>query len=218
MVALPIVVPGAISSYADLVGAVGDWLDRDDLTTQIPAFVALAEARFNRELRTLWQVVRTTITTAVSGNVLPSDFRQLRRISVLDSPDRPLFEISPQVAAQRFDGSTADPTAYYIEGRTLYLLPPPASDVSLDVTYLAAIPSLTSANQSNWLLNEHPDVYLFAVCLEAAIYIRDNDAASYLSDRVSETIATIRRTSRLDLYGGGPIIPQSPFQVRGGLC
>jgi hypothetical protein len=218
MVALPYVVPGAIAGYSDLVGAVGDWLNRDDLVSQIPAFIALAEARFNRELRTLWQTTRLTFTATVSGNTLPTDFRKMTRLSVSDLPNRPLFEVSPQAAAQRFDGSTGEVRSYYIEARNLFLLPPPDGAVTLDMTYLAAIPPLTSGSQTNWLLTEHPDAYLFSTMLEAAIYIRDQEAAQYLADRTSEIIAAIRRQSRLDMYGGGPIVPQAPLQVRGGRC
>ena len=41
----------AISNYTELKTAVANWLDRDDLTDRIPEFIALAESRFNRLLR-----------------------------------------------------------------------------------------------------------------------------------------------------------------------
>ena len=34
----------ALSSYSDLKASVASWLHRDDLTTQIPDFICLAEA------------------------------------------------------------------------------------------------------------------------------------------------------------------------------
>jgi hypothetical protein len=41
----------AISTYAELQTAAANWLGRADLTSRIPEFVALAEAKFNRTLR-----------------------------------------------------------------------------------------------------------------------------------------------------------------------
>ena len=37
-------------SWTELKARIADWLNRDDLAAQIPAFIALAEARFNRVL------------------------------------------------------------------------------------------------------------------------------------------------------------------------
>ena len=38
----------AITTYAELKTAVGDWLNRSDLDSVIPNFISLAEAQFNR--------------------------------------------------------------------------------------------------------------------------------------------------------------------------
>ena len=42
----------ALSTYSDLKTAIANFLARDDLTTQIPDFIRLAEARMSRELDT----------------------------------------------------------------------------------------------------------------------------------------------------------------------
>ena len=41
----------AINSYSTLVTAVGNWLNRSDLTANIPYFIRLGEARIYRVLR-----------------------------------------------------------------------------------------------------------------------------------------------------------------------
>jgi len=40
-----------ITDYASLQAEVAGWLARADLTSQIPTFIQLAEARFNRDVR-----------------------------------------------------------------------------------------------------------------------------------------------------------------------
>ena len=39
----------AITNYSELKSAIADWLDRTDLTDQIPDFITLAEARHKRD-------------------------------------------------------------------------------------------------------------------------------------------------------------------------
>ena len=41
----------SLSNYADLKAAVATWVNREDLTTTIPDFIRLAEARVYRLLR-----------------------------------------------------------------------------------------------------------------------------------------------------------------------
>ena len=62
----------AINTYATLQTAVANWLDRSDLTDRIPEFIALAEARMNRNLRLalMLNVDQTTLggaTALVAG-------------------------------------------------------------------------------------------------------------------------------------------------------
>ena len=42
----------ALSTYTELKASVADWLNRTDLTSVIPDFIALAEAQIERTLRT----------------------------------------------------------------------------------------------------------------------------------------------------------------------
>ena len=41
----------SITTYAELKSAIANWLLRDDLTSVIPDFIALAEADMNRAIR-----------------------------------------------------------------------------------------------------------------------------------------------------------------------
>ena len=52
----------AISTYAELKSAVATWINRSDLTIQIPDFISLTEANMNRTLRTRRQITTASIT------------------------------------------------------------------------------------------------------------------------------------------------------------
>ncbi len=50
----------SISTYAELQTAVGNWLNRADLTARIPEFIELFEARVKRDLRVRQMEKRAT--------------------------------------------------------------------------------------------------------------------------------------------------------------
>ena len=204
--------------YAGLVQQVSDWLDRDDLGSQIPGFIALFEARFDRlvrsrEVTTLWAVTSGTYT-------LPSDFRRLRKLAVDGSPDRTLTQVSPDDAVKLFGGQSGTPTAYSIEGdtsgvQTIYLYP--SGDASLRVSYFSKLPALTSSASTNWLSNDHGDLYLAGTLLYAASYIDDPDQAAKFTAYTDQAIEDLNTALRNDKWGT-PLAPRGPMQVRGARC
>lgn len=217
-VSLSIITAGTIGDYSDLEEKIAEWLDRDDLTPRIVDFVDLAEAEMNRRLRTVNQELKTIWVISDESYALPSDFRKIRKIHIEGQPDRPLVEMSPTAIPSQFSGYPGIPQAYWTEGRTLSLAPPPNAETTFRVTYYRRIPPLTPSEPINWLLTEHPDIYLWATIREAAAYIRDPDAIAYSETRFDTAIEQLKLESRLDGWGGGPLVPNSIRQVRGGKC
>lgn len=217
-VSLSIITAGTIGDYGDLVEKVASWLDRDDLEGQIPDFIALLEARINRLVRSINSEIQAIWVTAEEFYMLPTDFRKLRRIHIEGTPDRPLVEMSPVAVPGEFNGSTGTPRAYFIQGRTIGFAPPPAADTTFRVSYFRRIPPLSAAEPYNWLLQEHPDIYLWGVLHQAATYVRDPDAIDTCKGYLDEAISELQRESRLDRWGGGPLVPGSVRQVSGARC
>lgn len=59
----------AITSYSELSTAVANWLERDDLTSRIPEFISLAEARHRREIRLRQQQKRQNLLSGTSYTI-----------------------------------------------------------------------------------------------------------------------------------------------------
>ena len=70
----------AISTKAELHTAVANWLNRSDLTSRIPEFIALAEASFNRNLRTREMLVRSTASVTGQYVSIPTDYLEMMNI------------------------------------------------------------------------------------------------------------------------------------------
>lgn len=207
----------ALATYADLQSAAADWLNRADLSAVIPTFVALAEAKFNRELRTRDMLVRSQASSNAEFVAMPSDFLEMYDLELNMSgiaAQQPLAYIGPNEAKTLKANKILNKPRYFtiIDG-AFEIIPAPTTDTALLITYYGRIPALSSTQTTNWLLTKSPDLYLYSVLLEAAPYLKDDarvqlwaaarqqviDAMSLESERASRQ--TIQLTARRRGFG-----------------
>lgn len=168
-------------SYASLKATLADWLNRADLVAQIPAFIALFESAFNDDPRARVQdsVVISTAPIANELTPVPADYVQMQRLGVDGSTRRPegLELVTPtQLGGMRAAHRTAgEPLYYAIIGRQLRVVPVPDKEYTVEMEYYAKVPALSDANPSNWLLREHPGLYLYGALIHAEPYLKNDD-------------------------------------------
>ncbi len=156
----------AIVDYSTLQTAVASWLQRSDLTSNIPDFISLFEACANRRLRVRQMEATATLTPASGAVALPDDYLSWRRVTWTGSPRIELEFVHPSVLQGYYPTSPADvPKLFTIEGSTLKVAPQDTTPLEFD--YFQKIPSLSSGNTTNWLLTANPDLYLFGSLVEA---------------------------------------------------
>lgn len=184
----------SISTFSELKTAIAAWRHRTDLTSVLNDFVALAESKFNRKLRTRQQETDFSGTPTNFEITLPTDFLAFRRVwRTEDSQDlivRPL----DQIRLNQVAGYT---TAYAL-GDVM------VTDGSSQLTgvYFAKIPALSDSNTTNWLLTAYPDVYLAAGLAEASFYVKDVEAAAMWTAKADALISEINRTAHKDQFSG----------------
>lgn len=169
----------AIYSYETLIEQAAAQIDRDDLTDEWPLFVQLVEAHLKRRLRVLDMETRTTLTSSTETVSLPDDCLSIRAVTVSGSPDRALTALAPSAIPLASGGSTDIVRGYARVGNDLQLVPPPSSETSFDLVYLAKFTPLTEQSASNWVLDDHPDIYLFGVLFYACDRIGDERTERY---------------------------------------
>jgi len=173
----------AITNYSELVAAVGAWLHRSDLTTSIPDFIRLAEDRLNGDVVARGQETRSTLVCVPGGTVaaryvaLPSDFSNMRRLTLMTEPSADLEYRTPDqmVAESAYLLSAGVPVKYTIIGSNIELAPPPDSAYNLEIVYRANIPSLNGSNTTNWLLTASPSIYLYASLIASVAFTQDTE-------------------------------------------
>lgn len=160
-----------ISDYGSLLVDVGEYSDRDDIAHVLPRFIGLAEAKINRVLR-VGEMEQTATVSIVDGEgALPADFLEARM--VLGPAGQGLSSWSLQELNRRYGDRGGYPNAYAVVGSKLKVRPSATGDVTID--YYAAIPPLTPATPTNWLLEKAPDAYLYAIVEEVGIWEKNPD-------------------------------------------
>jgi hypothetical protein len=181
----------ALATYADLQAAMSDYLDDETLDVRIPDFIRLFEVKAQRVLRTSDAKNTATAPTDVNGQVtLPDDFRAVVRLS---AGGRPLDYLTAEDAELRNSYANNRQTyAYSIEGRVLTIVP--ASITTVTLVYYRGVPVLSDVSPSNWLLEAHPDAYLYGSLAEAEAFgFNDNRLATWralASDSLAQIIGS----------------------------
>ena len=200
-----------ISTKAELHTAVANWLNRSDLTDRIPEFIALAEASFNRVLRTRDMLTRATTTTDAQYVALPSDFQEMLNVELTstDPPRRLLYATSDRSDDYREQKSnkTGIPVHYTIEGQTLQLNPTPDVSYTIQMNYYQDIPALASQADSgnNHLLLSNPDCYLYGTLMQASPFLMDPQSAQMWDGLLARSMEELRISDDKSRYAGGTL-------------
>lgn len=223
-----------ITDYSSLKQAIADWVARSDLTTQIPTFIQLAEARMNKDLRVL--DMQAELVTALSTSktlTLPGEVLEIQSVRVdLFGKN---FEVPPLPPAnlQDRDVESAVPYGYVRVGNLLYMIggPKPSGAVpgpgepSMDIEFnllyfgglkaLGSVTILTPADggqtttivaTSNWLLQKEPGLYLYAALIEASPYLQDDARTLVWAEQYKSILAAMRIADDNARYGNAPRI------------
>ena len=204
----------AITNYSELQTAIDNWLARTDLAGRSPEFIALAEARMNRELETRSQEKRVTSTLTADDAylTLPTDLRQIRSVRLNTNPRTVLKLLSPASAdAEHPSTGTGKPIYYSVIGEEMYLRPTPDSSYTIEIAYVAGIDALSSSNTSNTILTRHPDVYLHGSLSAAYGYLLDDARQSQHDALFTRAISEIKIEEEASKFGGAPLTVQSSY-------
>lgn len=205
----------SISTYTELKTAVANFLARDDLTSQIPNFIQLAESRMSRELETRDQEKRAT-ATLTSGDeyiALPTDLREVRSVALTTDPKTVLTYYSPTSLDSTYSSAgSGKPLGFSIVGGEMKLRPIPDSSYTAEIIYVGGLSALSDSNLTNVVLTRHPDAYLYGALAEGYAFLLDETRAAQYMQRFSMAIDEIKVDEQRAHYGTGSLQIQSIYQ------
>ena len=199
----------ALSTFTEVKDAIADWLDRSDLTARIPDFIALAEARFNRDLRIRPMEVRSSMETTSGQRYfnLPGGYLQMRNMQMNTNPITPLEYITPEMLDRLYGSdTTGKPRAYTLIGDEIQLAPIPDSDYTVEMAFYEKFSPLGDGTggtvTSNWLTTNAPDVLLYGSLLEAEPFIKNDERIRLWLNAYEGSIRKLQDADDRDRHSG----------------
>lgn len=188
--------PAFTANFQGLCNKLADTLNRQDLTGVIPDFTAIATTRISRDMARIKHP--GAITRAIASVVndyapLPTDFLSMYQLMDQDtqtaltyiSPDQSMTiqtqgwspQTSPVPIIAPYYSPTQNIIYYTIMGKTLRMIPPPASSTPamLEMWYYSTLPAISNSNPTNWVLTQYPDLYLYGSLVHTAPYLKNDE-------------------------------------------
>ncbi len=214
----------AFSTYDELQASLALWLDRADMTARIPDFITLCEKSMNRLLKTAeMEVEASLVTVADNANVaLPTGYSGLRRLRGNINGVWRDIQILPLEPSLDNGIVGAPPVAASIVGSNLNFRPIPNGAYPLLINYYAKFTPLSDSAPSNWILDEHPDAYLYGSLLQSAPYLGTDNRLSLWADGFNSVIQQIneedvdKRFRNMKLRADPALTYPRQFNVRTG--
>lgn len=214
-----------IQTYSDLQSAVGDFLNRQDLTAVIPTLIQFAESDFNRTLRVLPGIVwDTTLGFSSALAPLPADFLEMKGSPYI--PGTVSLKYRTPEAMNELAVTNAPwwgyPNFYTILGRQMKIYPiaapgsplAPAVFTTLTFSYYQRITALSQPTDVNWVLATYPDLYLYSSLVHSAPYLKDDDRVQVWNAFRTQLLADIHEEDERASYRGAT--PRISISVQGG--
>lgn len=188
----------AITTYTELKASIADFLNRDDLTSVIPDFISLAEAQMEREIRHWRGQKRANITINSRYTSVPADMIQPVRLHLDDGLSSGL-NLTTLDSMLEYRVNTGDaqgkPRYYAINSESIEVFPTPDASYTAEFLYYEEIDKLSASVASNWILNYHPDIYLYGALLQSAPYLKDDARIQVWSVLYAGAVGSINNES-----------------------
>jgi hypothetical protein len=206
----------AITNYSELKTAVANWLDRSDLTAYVPDYITLAESKLRKDRQVRKIQVRVPFSVSTEKVDVPSDFRQIKSL-YHDGPTYygPIDIVGEGELAQEKHLNGADSgvpaKAAYVSDQ-IWFSPEPDATYSLVMTYETSLVALSDSNTTNWLITNHPEIYLYAALVESAPFLKDDARIATWETMLSKALGLLyQNTQRQEFSGHMVSRPRRPI-------
>jgi hypothetical protein len=200
----PACTAAAVMTYNSLITDVTQYLERNDtaVVNQIPQFIMLAEYEIAQEIKTLGQLNVAESTMSIGNPVIPKPARWRKTVSMnLSNANtvQPIYlrkyEYLKNYAPT---GSATGTPLYYCDYNydNWLVAPTPDQAYAFEILYYERLAPLSSANQTNWLTQNAPNVMLYGTLLQAMPFLK-NDQRQIFQQKYSEGIQALKLEDQL---------------------
>jgi hypothetical protein len=196
------------TTYANLQIALAEFSHQDNLTANMPDFIALAEQTILRELKLRVNEAVVTGVTAGAAIALPAGLGSIERLEIVSNNVRYVLDyVAPGIE----DTTLGLSRKYTVQNGAIRLIPPPASSYAYTLNYIPNLAPLSGTNPTNWALTNAPDVYLYGSMCQLARHTLDDDSFARYSPMFQAALDAVKRADegrRLPISGSLQIKPR----------
>jgi len=208
----------ALSTYSELKTSIANWLNRSDLTSEIQDdFIKLTEADINSKLRIRKMVTETSITIDAETEDLPTGFLQVRDFFITEGGTKyALTYMTPSQMDQIKGSSTSGmPEVYTILGDKFRFAPTPSASYAGTLNFYKSFDALSDSNTSNFILTNHPAIYLYGSLYHAANFLGgvEPQRLAQWQGMYTTALERLERNDREDQFSGSPLQIRSDVTV-----
>lgn len=205
-------------NYQEIIDAGVAYADRFtdiEIAANLDTFLRLGEARLQRLLKV--RKASKQATLPMSADLLkysvPPDFGGIRTIKIIPSEGNGkeimLRYLNPEQMTYQtqFTGeaSVNNSIRYYTIEANQFLVDKTGAGDVLQITYYQRVPPLTADDNSNWVSDDHPDMYLSLLMYEIELFAKNYDVAEGWKGRLDVAINELEITDIEERWSGNPL-------------
>jgi len=195
-------------TFSNLKLEIIDWSHRNDLDLKIDGFISLVEKdmfkthKAHEALQIRGQETTSTASVSTKFFALPDGYFSLRSIRLVIDTLNGRLSFKTSDALYRQSG-TGRPT-YFTVGSQIEFDITPDQAYTVEVNYYKKPDPLSLTNQTNIVLEDHPEIYLNGALFYLFTYAEDEAQAMKYLQRYSEAINGANQADSEGRYGPAP--------------
>jgi hypothetical protein len=197
----------ALDTYNNLVKEIVDFSHREDLAGKIASFINLSETTmYSNDVELLAVRSMETITTALTTGeflALPADYESFRGIRLI-TPNN-VGKLNYQAPQQMFNDAVPDrPSFFTIVGNQIQFNCVPDAEYTVQFQYFKKATPLSPTNQTNDILTNYPNIYLFGSLAALFGYAQDTQQEALYINKFIGAIRGANKSDKKGRYGPAP--------------
>jgi hypothetical protein len=203
-----------VASLAALSNEVVGWLNRRDVDSLIPGWVAMVETDIAENLRARCRVPRATQPADATFITLPPSFCSMESIRDEKSGKPLSLEDEWTGPLGSATDSSCPVTAYRLVADCIEFLPHPFipnppdpawQPQMINMNWYASPKPLIDPQDTNVVLEKHYSIYLFGVCKYGAMYELWDERAQQMEGAFNQAVMKANLWKSLSDYSGAPL-------------
>ena len=199
----------SFSTYEELKTHIQNWAHRDDIPhdeiIQLVETEMFLQNNFHPALQVRELETRATAAASTSSRylALPTGYINMRRLRITDSPPSDVRHASPE-AMDILEGS--DRPTHFTTTSQLEFNITPAAAYTLEMLYYKKPTGLSSANATNTILTNYPNIYSFGCQWAIKLYSVEPQLADSWYMQFSRAIRGANRIHKRARYAAVPVM------------